>query len=281
MSGHDEIDVDEEVILPINCEISCQSDCIGENEDQIAVRKYLEEDEKLFNFITKLGTDVRIKLVGERLWFTLINKGNIIQFPYVYFYFIKLSIGEGDTHYRRVVKLGFICWSRGIYATSHIEFNIYPTKSSYVATDHKWRLPYSEAFPPIEILNSDPECTFSENVEFVRAQTCRFFAVVRRCSYYTTNVLRQKCLQNVIMFPSYRLANVLKCQQKLTTKIRLYMCSACTCRSRGLVYNNWERTDFREPYCACDDLCSKDIPEKFVDAGYICDDVVFFTSDTR
>jgi hypothetical protein len=83
------------------------------NEDQIAVHKDLEEDSKLFDFIIKLGTET---IVGKKFWFTIINKGNIIQLPYVYFYFIKLWVGEGD-HYRRVVKVGFICWSHGVYAT--------------------------------------------------------------------------------------------------------------------------------------------------------------------
>ena len=106
-----------------------------------------------------------------------------------------------------------------------------------------------------------------------------FFMAMRQCAYHNGDALWQKCLRIVSMYPSYRLANILQYQQKLVTKVRLFIISDCRCHAPS--QNLWEHTDYIEPYCGCDDLCAKLIPEHFVDARRMCSDVVFFDADTR
>ncbi|CAB3998673.1 Hypothetical predicted protein [Paramuricea clavata] len=151
--------------------LELQNKYIGKNEDRTVVCKELQEDEKLLSFIKTFTAETTYKLVGNRAWPAVINRGAIVTFPYVYFYLLDLKIKSNG---RRVVKVGFVCWSQAVYAVIYIEFNVYPTRSTYVARK-KWRLPYSEIIQPIEILNFDSERTQEENISFVRSQAYRFF----------------------------------------------------------------------------------------------------------
>jgi hypothetical protein len=154
----DEINVDGYYVdVDLNCDLPIQCEFIGEHENRSIVAHNLKEDEKLFTLITTLATKIVVKLVGNRIWFTIINNGGIIQYPYVYLYFLNLFVCEKMG--MRIVSVGFICWSRGIYATIDIEFYIYPTKLPYVQSTKAWRLPHSAVTQRIEIMSADQQLT--------------------------------------------------------------------------------------------------------------------------
>jgi hypothetical protein len=52
----------------------------------------------------------------------IINNGVIIRFPSVYFYFIKYTYLSRTG--KRSIKVGFICWARGIQYNNTIFYSV-------------------------------------------------------------------------------------------------------------------------------------------------------------
>jgi hypothetical protein len=206
-------------LIEVNCEIPMQCEFIDKDENRDMVTHNLKEDAKLLNFITTFN--------GTGKWSYIINNGVITQLPLVYFYFIRYTRVARTG--KRTVKVGFICWARGIYATIDIDFNVYPRKSVYVTPDKAWCLPYSETTYRVKILNTNEQaCENSKS--YVRAFTIALMRVIRLCVRYNVTEIRQSCFTHGLSsYPSYRLANLLIYQQKLVSKVRAFMISHCCC----------------------------------------------------
>jgi hypothetical protein len=249
--------------VDVNCDVPCQCECIDEHENYAMATHDLKEDAKFFSFITTFGRDAYNPVY--RKWPSIRSNGYIMQFPLVYFYFIRYTYYENGM---RSIKVGFICWVRGIYATIDIDFHVYPEKSVYVDPEQAWRLPYSEATYRVEIFNADKYVTRNP-MRYVHSLTTEILGVIRMCANHDVKEIRRACNTHASTYPSYRLANILVYQQKLVSKVRSFMILKC-CSSF--------KTTANISYCGCETLCSETIPEHFVDVEHMCGDVLFSDS---
>ena len=113
-------------IVDVNCAMPAQSWLIDENEDRLVILEQLKVDEQFLVFLTKFR---RFNTTAR--WPQVLNDGLILRFPTVYFYFLDYVYCEKTG--KRTIKVGFICWVRGIYASIDIDFQVYPEKSVYVS----------------------------------------------------------------------------------------------------------------------------------------------------
>ena len=167
------------------------------------------------------------------------------------------------------MKVGFVCWGRGIYATIDIDFNVYPQKSVYVNPHKAWCLPYSEAPFCVKILGPVPAQQPYENLQtYVRTFTLALMSTMRLCVKYDVTEICDACFQQALSsYPSYRLASLLIYNQKLVSKVRAFMILNCACSFKTIA---------NIPYCGCETLCSEIIPKQFVDVKRICSSDVLF-----
>jgi hypothetical protein len=122
----------------------------------------------------------------------------------------------------------------------------------------------------VEVLYADEHVTLNPK-RYTCTQTITFFTCVCLCVQHDIKESCKICFMNGSMYPSYRLANVLRYQQKLVARVQCFMILGCCC-----CFN----TTANIPYCGCE-TCSKTIPEHFVDTGYMCSDILFLNSDKR
>jgi hypothetical protein len=253
----------------VSCEIPTQCEFIGKYENHDMVKHILKEDVKLFNFITTFAQKIsegnmpHILTNGNMPY--IINNGVIIRFPSVYFYFIKYTYLSRTG--KQSIKIGFICWARGIYATIDIDFHVYPRKSVYVDADKAWCLPFSEATRRVKIFNPTSEHAYQNAATYVYAFSDALMSVIRLCVQYDVTEIRQACFTHRLSsYTSYRLTDLLVYHQKLVSKVRAFMILHCSCSFK---------TTVNIPYCGCETLCSETIPKQFVDVARICGDVLF------
>ena len=255
------------IIVNVDCEMPTQSWRIDETENADTVLQLLKEDEKFLNFIENFQRKVPNDPTMYRQWPYVINNGEIRRFPTVYFYFISYTYSEKTG--KRTVKVGFICWVRGIYASVDIDFFVYPEKSVYVNPHKAWRLPFSCVTTRIKIFEGNS--MINQNpTSYVRVFTEALLGVVRLCVEFETKEVRQACYTHrVSTYPSYRSADVLIYQQKLVSITRNYMLTNCCCSFKTIA---------NIPYCGCETLCGGTIPGNFIDARRMCGDVLFRTT---
>jgi hypothetical protein len=252
------------IIVDVDCEMPMQSWRIDEREDAVMALQLLKEDDKFLNFLTTFERKTPDDSTAYRQWPYVLNNGQIMRFPTVYFYFIFYTYYEKTG--KRSVKVGFICWVRGIYASIDIDFFVYPEKSVYVNPHKAWRLPFSCVTYRIKIFEGNQQIN-QNPASYVRVFTEALLGVIRLCVQYDTAEIRQACYTHgVSAYPSYRLADLLIYQQKLVTETRNYMLSHCCCSFKTIT---------NIPYCGCETLCSETIPGKFIDARRMCSDVLF------
>jgi hypothetical protein len=245
-------------LVEVNCEIPMQCELIDKDENRDMVTHVLKEDAKFLKFITTF--------TGTGKWSYVINNGVISQLPLVYFYFIKYKYVASTG--KRTVKVGFVCWARGIYATIDIDFNVYPKKSVYVNPHKAWCLPHSDITYRIKILSSNQQQAYENSKTYVRAFTISLMSVMRLCAKYDVTEIRQACFSyGLSSYPSYRLANLLVYNQKLVSKVWAFMLLNCSCSFKTIA---------NIPYCGCETLCSEIIPKQFGDAGRMCSSDVLF-----
>ena len=192
----------------MNCEtvdIPDQCDLISRYEDCDVVEHVLEEDSKFLKFITSFA--------GTDKWSYIINDGVIAKTPMCYFYFVGYKYKP--TSGKRIVRIGFICWPRRIYATIDVDFNVYPRKSVYVNPHKAWCLPHSDVTANVKLLYP---LNFPENKAYVSSCVTALMSVTRLCVNYNITELRQAYLRGLSAYPSYRLANILVYNQKLVSK---------------------------------------------------------------
>jgi hypothetical protein len=251
----------------VDCEMPAQLARIEKSENTETVLHLLEEDDKFLNFIENFRQKPPPDEHVYRQWPYVINNGEIRRFPTVYFYLISYTYCEKTG--KRTLKVGFICWVRGIYATVDIDFLVYPEKSFYVNPHKAWRLPFSCVTTRISIMEGNS--LINQNpVSYVRVFTEALLGVIRLCVEYDTTEVRQACYSHgVSTYPSYRLADVLIYQQKLVHTTRNYMIRNCRCSFK---------TTANIPYCGCETLCKETIPNSFIDARRMCGDVLFCTT---
>ena len=162
-----------------------QSWLIDKSEDRVMVLQRLKEDEKFLDFLTKFkryNTTVR--------WPYILNNGQIMRFPTVYFYFLSYTYCEKTG--KRSIKVGFICWVRGIYASVDIDLQVYPEKSVYVNPHKAWRLPFSCVTHRVKIFEGNNHVN-QNSVNYVRVFTDALLGVIRLCVEYDRTDIRQEC----------------------------------------------------------------------------------------
>ena len=243
----------------MNCktvDIPDQCDLISRYEDCDVVEHVLEEDSKFLKFITSFA--------GTDKWSYIINDGVIAKTPICYFYFVAYKYKP--TSGKRIVRIGFICWPRRIYATIDVDFNVYPRKSVYVNPHKAWCLPHSDVTASVKLLYPS---NFPENKAYVSLCVTALMSVTRLCVNYNITELRQAYFRGLSAYPSYRLANILVYNQKLVSKTQAFMLLNCNCSFKTIA---------NIPYCGCETLCSKTIPDNYPDAGCMCSDVLFRAS---
>ena len=247
-------------IVDVNCEMPAQSWLIDENEDRLIILQQLKEDEKFIGFLTKFR---RYNITAR--WPQILNNGLIMRFPTVYFYFLDYMYYEKTG--KRTIKVGFICWVRGIYASIDIDFQVYPEKSVYVSPHKAWRLPFSCITYRVKIFEGNGHVNQNPS-SYVRVFADALLGVIRLCVEYDRTDVRYQCYTHgVATYPSYRLAELLLYQQRLVRTTRYYMIKHCGCSFK---------TEANIPYCGCETLCSETIPRLFTDARcMISEDVLF------
>jgi hypothetical protein len=242
---------------PEKINIPDQFDLIDKYEDHTMVKHILEEDLKFLKLITTF--------IGTSKWSYIINDGVISHVPLCYYYFVgyKYIPARG----KRILRIGFICWHRKIYATIDIDFNVYPRKSVYVNPHKAWCLPYSDVTYNMKVIY--PVNSFDEPTtkSYVRSCTLALMVVTRICVKYDVLDLRPAYFRGISSYPSYRLANLLVYNQKLVLRVRKFMSMNCNCSFK---------TSANIPYCGCETLCSEIIPKNFPDAGRMCSSDVLF-----
>ena len=251
-------------IVDVNCHMPLQSWLIDEHEDRPVILEQLRVDEKFLIFLTKFK---RFNTTAR--WPQVLNGGLIVCFPVVYFYFLDYMYHEKTG--KRTIKVGFICWVRGIYATIDIDFQVYPEKSIYVTPHKAWRLPHSCITYRVKILEGNHHVTQTPT-SYVRGFTDTLLCIVRLCVEYDRVDVRQQCsTHGSAAYPSYRLADLLLYHQRLVRTTRAYMIKHCICSFKTLA---------NIPYCGCERLCSETIPRLFTDARHMMSkDVLFCVTD--
>ena len=237
-----------------------QCDLISRYEDCDAVEHVLEEDSKFIRFVTSF--------VGTSKWSYVINNGVITKVPICYFYFVAYKYKP--TSGKRIVRIGFICWPRRIYATIDVEFNVYPRKSIYVNPHKAWCLPHSNVTFNVKLLyllgSQNPESLKA----YVRSCTMGLMSITCLNVKYDVTDLRKAYFSELSSYPSYRLTDILIYNQKLVSKTRAFMLLNCNCSFKTIA---------NIPYCGCETLCSEIIPKNFTDAGCMrSSDVLFCAS---
>jgi hypothetical protein len=251
-------------IVEVDCEVPTQSWRIDRNENNVMVFQLLREDDKFIKFLATFERKPPPSDTLYRQWPYILNNGQIMRFPTVYFYFISYTYCEKTG--KRSIRVGFICWVRGIYASIDIDFYVYPEKSVYVNPHKAWRLPYSCVTTRIQIFEGNNHIT-QNPTDYVRVFTEALLGVIRLCVEYNTKDIRLACYTHgVSTYPSYRLADLLMYQQRLVSKTRNYMLLHCGCSFKTIA---------NIPYCGCETLCSETIPELFPDARRMNSDVLF------
>jgi hypothetical protein len=251
-------------IVDVNCAMPAQYWLIDENEDRLVILEQLKVGEQFLVFLTKFR---RFNTTAR--WPQVLNNGLILRFPTVYFYFLDYMYYEKTG--KRTIKVGFICWVRGIYASIDIDFQVYPEKSVYVSPHKAWRLPHSCITYRIKIFEGN--CHVNQTPSsYVRVFTDTLLSIVCLCVEYDRTDVRQQCYTHgSAAYPSYRLADLLLYQQRLVRTTRAYMIKHCGCSFKTLA---------NIPYCGCETLCSETIPRLFTDAGCMINkDVLFRATD--
>jgi hypothetical protein len=239
-------------------DIADQFDLIDKYENRTMVKHVLEEDLKFLKFITTfVGTTTK--------WSYVINDGVISNVPLCYYYFVGYKYIP--TTGKRIIRVGFICWPRKIYATIDIDFNVYPRKSVYVNPHKAWCLPHTDVTFNMKIIY--PVNSFDESITRAYVHSCALalMSVTRICVKYNVSDLRSAYFRGISSYPSYRLANLLVYNQKLVLRVRDFMVLNCNCSFK---------TSANIPYCGCETLCSEIIPKNFADAGRMCSSDVLF-----
>jgi hypothetical protein len=251
--------------VDVDCVMPSQSWLIDKDETRDMVLHQLKEDEKFLTFLTKFRRHNEVTR-----WPQVLNNGVIMGFPTVYFYFLDYMYRKKTG--KRTIKVGFICWVRGIYASIDLDFQVYPEKSVYVDPHKAWRTPYSCVTYRVQIFEGNDDVN-QNRTSYVRVFTDALLSIIRLCAEYERTDVRRECyIHGLTTYPSYRLADLLLYQQKLVSTTRDYMRQHCCCSFK---------TEANIPYCGCETLCSTTIPRLFADASCMnSEDVLFRPCET-
>ncbi|CAB3989995.1 Hypothetical predicted protein [Paramuricea clavata] len=242
-----------------------QNTYIGENEDKVKIQELLFRDDKFLTLVKEMWRYYLKLPVGiDEIQSNIVNGGCIITFPQCYFYFENMYIIAGSSTRRLVI--GCVCFSLGFCGLIEVDFYMQPCKSMYIATDRVWSPPFWLVTTSIDLICHDEEYVGSLHT-FIYQKTKLFMAAIDQCTQCSDDVLREVCNTILHMYPSYRLACIIKYLLKLQYIVKDFMTSSCKCITWSTERRNLQ---YVPPRCRCETMCASCVAQ-FKDLGYVCD----------